>query len=438
LAALRERLHHDTAAWQALNDIFSQLTRYPERLREVLLTDGYLYAERPDLASLLANGVSLDQLFTERELEITRGSVVKHAVRKHREYQWADGADAGQPARLWLFDRVSIRGQAMSPNKHVALGDLRERLGATRVEVERLSADAALAQVSYGEQAVAAVLAIRDGEFELECEVVPPAMASAVEESRALRTRHARLMERLQTAIAEQVAEGLPFDEPKTEEGQQDGKLRQEWRSAYRHGYTTYEFNGDEYRVFGAGGIPRIPQVCVDFITDTWERMAGTRWGKRNEGRRRFVGRLDFDTLDIENRRSVENLIDFAVAHPEWFELMLIPESERIPFAERSRFFRRLYDLRTEFQPGDVVAILGPRDDDKLHYHSFFILADDPLTSMPTTVAANAGRPRIRTWEGEMQNAPRRSIIARIRPRQAWLESITAAEPVPTAELAAK
>jgi hypothetical protein len=74
------------------------------------------------------------------------------------------------------------------------------------------------------------------------------------------------------------------------------------------------------------------------------------------------------------------------------------------------------------------VAILGPRDDEKLHYHSFFIVDADPLSGMPTELAANAGRPRIRSWEGEMQSAPRRSILARIRPRPIWLEALVAPE----------
>ena len=70
------------------------------------------------------------------------------------------------------------------------------------------------------------------------------------------------------------------------------------------------------------------------------------------------------------------------------------------------------------------MAILGLRDDERMHYHSFIVVSDDPLTGMPTAVAANAGRPRIRNWEAEMQNAPRRSIIARIRPRLEWLEAL--------------
>ena len=43
---------------------------------------------------------------------------------------------------------------------------------------------------------------------------------------------------------------------------------------------------------------------------------------------------------------------------------------------------------------------------------------------MPILLASNAGRPRIRTWEGEMRAAPRRSIHTRIRPRLDWLEQV--------------
>ncbi len=102
----------------------------------------------------------------------------------------------------------------------------------------------------------------------------------------------------------------------------------------------------------------------------------------------------------------------------------------------RGRFFGDLYAKRASYRPGDVVVIYGLRDDEKLHYHSFFVYESDPVTGMPTLVASNAGRPRIRTWENEMQNAPRRSVFARIRPRLSWLEkhvrapeSVAASEP---------
>lgn len=429
LAILRDRLFKEGVPWQALNDVFSQLKRYPKRLRQVLLTDGYLWAEKSDLAALLSSGISLSQLFVESEIDVLRGITRRRATRQRDDYVWADGPEAGQPARLWLFDRIVVHGEQLGPNLHVTVGDLRERLGATRIEIERLTRHAALAQLVYAEQSVPALLRIEAGRLELDCEAIAPELEPEIAAARATARRRARVLGRLRVAIAEQIDEALPFDEPKTEEGQQDGKLRGEWKTAYLQGKNVFEFNGDKYPVFGQSGIPRIPQVCVDFITDTWERVADTRWAKRDAGRERHVGRLDFDAVSMENRRSVENLIDFAVAHPDWFELMLIPETERIAFANRTDFFRRLYALRSEFQPGDVVAILGPRDDEKLHYHSFFIIADDPLTSMPTLVAANAGRPRIRTWEGEMQNAPRRSIVARIRPKLEWLERIVGTAP---------
>jgi len=436
LLALRAQLFRDGVPWQALNDIFSKLKRTPKRLRQVLLTDGYLYAEKPDLAALLSSGIALNQLFTEHDLDVTRGDTTRRALRKNGDYVWAEGPEAGQLARLWLFDRIAVRGESLSRAKHISFGDLRERLGATSIEIERLTPSGILARLVYAEHEVPAALRTKNGRLELECEAIAPESKAAVEIARQHNQRRDRVIAQLRVVVNEQVEEGLPFDEPKTEEGQQDGKLRQEWQTAYLQGQHKYTFNGDDYPVFGPRGVPRTPQVCVDFITDSLERLAGTHWQPREAGRARVVGRLDFDAMGIENRRSVENLIDFGTAHPEWFEILLIPETERVVLADRARFFRRLFELRSDFQPGDIVAILGPRDDEKLHYHSFFILASDPATAMPTLLAANAGKPRIRSWEGEMQNAPRRAIMARVRPRLEWLEAIAGLDGKSASEVA--
>jgi hypothetical protein len=430
LAKLRERLHAAQHPWQALHDAFSQLKGHPRQLRQVILTDGYLYAETPNLAALLSE-ISLARLFSEAELDVTRGPDTRRALRKAGDYVWADGPEAGRPALLWLFDRIAVHGEQLSGPKHVSVSDLHRQTSANRIEIERLSTDRVLATLVYGDQRVPALLSIREGRLVLDCEVVRPEAVPAVAAARKLNQRRERVIDRLRAAVSEQVDERLPFDEPKTEEGQQDGQLRLHWRIAYAGGQQTFEFNGDEYPVFGPNGIPRTPQVCVDFITDTWERMAGTGWAPRGEGRARHIGRLDVDALGVENRRRVASLVDFAGAHPEWFETKVIPEPERIRFAAREDFFRHLFEQRSDFQPGDVVAILGPRDDDTLHYHSFFIFAADPVTGMPTLVAANAGRPRIRTWEAEMQNAPLRSIVARVRPKLEWLEAIAETEEQP-------
>jgi hypothetical protein len=130
----------------------------------------------------------------------------------------------------------------------------------------------------------------------------------------------------------------------------------------------------------------------------------------------------------MANRRSVERFVDFARIHREAFDVYDPPPEARVPFRQRAQFFAALYAARAQYRQGDIVAILGPRDDEKLHYHSFIIVGSDPLSGLPTELAANAGRPRIRSWEGELSNAPRRSIFARVRPTQVWLDSFLASE----------
>jgi hypothetical protein len=215
----------------------------------------------------------------------------------------------------------------------------------------------------------------------------------------------------------------LPFDEPRTEDGQQDGELRRAWLWAYRHGWDSYTFNDDGYRVFDGQGRPYIPEVCIDFVTDVLERASGTWYRPRHEERARTQGGLDFDLLGIENRRSVENFVDFAWAHPEWFEVVDLEAEERVPLIAGERFFTTLYEHRARYRPGDIVTLHGLRSDGKVHYHSFFVVDADPVTGMPTQVASNAGVPRVRTWEQELRPAPLRSIRSRVRPRLEWLEA---------------
>ncbi len=423
---LRQRLFESrdpASLWRAV----LAAGKTPEQLRALVLSDGYLYAETPELA-VLFNDLSLTQLFSEPALVLLRGNQVRRLRREGAEYRIAEGPEEGQVALLWLFDRVVVEGQEVSRPRHVALGDLAERLGSTEIRVERLTDQRVLAKVLYEDLEVPTLFEVVDGALELRCELLDEKSRNLVHSARRTSHRRARVQAAFNLAIGAQVDAGIPFDEPKTEEGQEDGKLRGEWRLAYRSGARSFEYNGDRYPVFDALGRPRVPQVCVDFITDTWELMSGTHYGTANQPRARQIGRLDFNTLPIANRRSVEQLLAFASEHPEWFDVLTIPEAKRVPLKARGEFFQRLRLAHRDYNPLDVIAILGYRDDEKLHYHSFFITKEDPLTGMPIWVASNAGRPRIRTWEAEMRNAPRRSVIARIRPQLSWLEQIVGTE----------
>lgn len=258
----------------------------------------------------------------------------------------------------------------------------------------------------------------------LDCELLEPGYRQQVMHAREREKRQRALLVAQHRAIDAMIREALPFDEPRTEEGQQDGKLRPEWRGAYRLGRDWYEFNGDRYYVFDRQGRPRVPQVCIDFITDALERASGTWWQHRDQQRGRVLGKLSFDEFGIDNRRSVERFTKFAWEHPERFDVVYSMPDERIPLRAGDAFFTHLVEHAARYRPGDIVNILGLRSDEKHHYHSFFVYRADPVSGMPIWLAGNAGRPRLRSWYGEMLNAPRRSIHSRIRPRLEWLETV--------------
>ncbi|HEX4336003.1 MAG TPA: hypothetical protein VH062_08830 [Polyangiaceae bacterium] len=415
---------------KALFEAYPGLQKRRDVARELLLTEGYVYAAWPPMASALSNLIRPEDLFHDPLLYVQRGSVTLRAgLRENKAgafYTYLDGPEAGARVKLLLFDRVATDRASLAEPLHRDVGALRDVLGFEEMTVRRLTADHVVADLRYGDVFVPSVLRANGAALALECEAVPAPSRASVLTARRDTLRRERLLERLRGVIRDQVEEGLPFDEPKTEVGQQDGKLRQQWVWAYRYGRNEFDFNEDKYNVFDLKGRPRVPQVCIDFVTDTLERASGSWYRPRGEPRERVAGRLDFAALGIDNERSVESFIEFAKAHPEAFEVVELSDEERVPYARRAEFFAHLSEHRDRYRPGDIVTIYGMRDDEKMHYHSFFVYDADPVTGAPSLVAANAGRPRIRPWEAEMQSAPKRSIRARIRPRLEWLEAMTA------------
>jgi hypothetical protein len=128
------------------------------------------------------------------------------------------------------------------------------------------------------------------------------------------------------------------------------------------------------------------------------------------------MGRLDFNETGIVNRRAVLAFVDFAEKQPEIFETRRFQDEERIPFQHRSRFFTFLVDHADEVRAGDVVAIHGLKRDNRVHQHAILVERTDPLTGFPYGLADQMKRPRRRTWEGIMAEAPARSLLYRVRP----------------------
>jgi hypothetical protein len=424
---------------RALYESYSALQKRRDLARALLLNEGYVYATWPPFASALSNLVRPEDLFHEPVLYIQRGAETLRAKLKQdrngASYTYLDGPEAGARVKLFLYDRVAANPAGLAAPLHRDVGKLRTELGFEEMRVQHLSEEHVVAELRYGDAFVPSVLRSQGAALSLECEVIPPASRSAVLAAREENLQRGRILEKIRAVITEQVEEALPFDEPKTEVGQQDGKLRQQWVWAYRYGRNDFDFNEDKYKVFDGRGRPRVPQVCIDFVTDTLERASGSWYRHRGEPRERIPGRLDFAALGIDNERSVESFVEFAKAHPEAFDVFELPGEERVPYARRAEFFAHLAAHRDRYRPGDIVTIYGMRDDEKMHYHSFFVYDADPVTGAPSLVAANAGRPRVRPWEAEMVSAPKRSIRARIRPKLPWLTAVMAAPEAVPADL---
>jgi hypothetical protein len=423
----RSMLRRTSSPWSVLKSLWTLFSLRPDLGHAALLREGYLYADKPELAFALVDLVSAQLLFSDKQIWVQRGERLLHAERALTgHYVWSDGPEAGEKVRLRLFDRLGTG--PVPPPLHRDFRAFARRLGFDRVKLQHLGVDTIVAELRYGSVWVPTVIEARGAALELGCELIPDEVHAQV---MAVRARHAKqesVLEPLRREILAQVQEGLPFDEPLTEYGQQDGQLRRRWLRAYESGKHNYEFTDDLYYVFNAKGRPLVPQVCVDFIFDSFERASGTWWRERGAPRQRVVGKLDFATLSDETRRRATSFIELARGRPESFDVWAVPERDRVPFKYGRELSKYLTENAERFQPGDVVMIRGYAPWDKrhreMHFHSFFIVDSDPLTGMPLTLAGNPGRPVLQTWQFEAFRTPERSIWYRIRPRLEWLEHV--------------
>lgn len=423
--AARARQALDAARAQAttLYSMYPRLVRDKALARQVLLTDGYLFARTPSLAFGLSRVTRLEDLFDAERLWLERGAERQVLVRKGRGKRAVYVEEGSERRATLLFlDRVATDPAELARPLHRELDTVHRELGFDSASVRQQSRDFVVLDARYSDEVVPTLLVVEGARLELACEALPAASTARILAYRKEQRERAALIGRVRAAIDEQIDETLPFDEPRTEYGQEDGKLREAFNDAYLRGLDHYEYNDDRYWVFDGAGRPVVPQVCIDFITDTLERAAGTGYGSRDEPRGRKLGGLDFDAVDVPSRRRVQDFVGFAERQADWFELWR-PE-RHVPLRGRKRFFAFLEQHRSQFRPGDIVIIYGPRDDGQAHYHSFFVVQSDPLTGMPIQVASNAVRPQIRSWEAEMANAPGRSIRVRVRPRSSWLAAV--------------
>lgn len=404
--------------------VHSLLARYkrdPRALRSLLLREGYAFFDEPADALALATSVHLSDLFDEPEIWIQRGRDVRKLRREEKRkeiaYRYIDGPSEGRAADLLFGDRVAVTEDALRSPMHRDLRALADEIGFDRMRIKRRTEGAILADLRFGERWASAVITSEGAALELGCLAEQKAAREEITQVREATAPRRRALATMHDVITSQVTAAIRFDRPEGEKtADRDGILRPIWATAYFQGRQAFSFEGTTFQVFDANGLPWPPQVCVDFVLDTFERSSGTWYSPRGERPARTQGRVDFNEVGIQNRRGVLAFADFAEKQPELFQVRRFQGAERIPFGERSKFFAFLVEHAGELQMGDVTAIHGMKRDDRIHQHAILVEWTDPITGFPYGLADQMKKPRRRTWEGIMAEAPKRSLLYRVRP----------------------
>lgn len=433
--------------WQKLKPLLRRYKRKKEVLRALLLRGDMLYVEDMRAAADIYRFVGLVNLFGEDTIYLRRGDVIHELHRRdHWTYVHTDGPMKGARARLLLYDRVALDRAALGERVGWDLNRLRPRAALKSFKVTTYDAEVlrgtATTRGNKTLPGAAFYLPARgesdddgdkvgDDEGRLTLALVIDAEArdatlAEINEDRAGASLKAGILQ----AGEKMVAEALRFDEPKTEEGQQDGMLRWRWLAAYRAGAHSYTFNGDRYTVFTRQGDPDVPQVCIDFVYDSIDRWSGNWWTPRGQGRHHTEGTINIaDYTGRIGRRQVSQLTRMPKEHPDIFQAIDYPLEERIPYKDTEGFYGRLEALSETTLPGDIITIYGKKDDDRNHWHSFMVYDLDPMYHQPYLLIGNAGRARVQVWHDVMRTGPRRAITHRIQLREDWLEQRRPAEP---------
>ncbi len=284
VASLRARHRHDPAA-----------------LRALALREGYAYAPEPLDALALVTELSLADLFAEPAIWIQRGADTRRLERtvKRSEitYRYVDGPLAGRAADLLFGDRVAVgRGGARraapprpaQPRRHGGL-----RPGDPGPPHRRGAARGAPLRGAAGPRPCSRRGARRSrwAASRRTRRRAPPSRPSAPPTGvrrRALLAMH--------DVVSEELSEALRFDRPEGEKtAEHDGELRPVWLTAYLQGRPSFQYQGASYPVFDGAGKAWPPEVCVDFVLDSFERASGTWFAPRGGRLQRVRGRLDFD-----------------------------------------------------------------------------------------------------------------------------------------------
>ncbi|MBW2457905.1 MAG: hypothetical protein JRI68_25595 [Deltaproteobacteria bacterium] len=440
-----QRLERSTDPLGDIRELIAEHRREPKTLRRALLREGYLFV--PTIADALAvvQQLGLTHLFDEPEIYLLRDGTV-HQLRRGKagrktRYLHADGPRKGEPAELLFADRVGLDAAALTRDTlAVDFSAAAETFGFERIRQAQLTADWLAGEVRYGPKTwVPVVFDVRGPSARLQCHALSAATADSVATAHAAAQRFNRVQARIRQVAYAQVQEQIPFDVARAGTGDASDRfpLRARWLEAYDEGRRSFRLKGKRYPVYDAQGRPLVPQVCLEFAYDTWERASGTWYQGATRATpksplqpqpKRVLGGLTIDALGIDNRRRVSKFLDYADEHPETFDVWHTPSEDRVTFAKHGRFFATLAKHADQFRRGDLLIVSRLKQTSRARYHTMIVIEIDPFVGIPTLVAGNAAKPRIQTIDGVMQISPRRYLKMRIRPQPGWLDQAVLAD----------
>lgn len=415
---LRELINSGKTAWPTFNSLIPSFINNPKFGRDVLLKEGYIYTDDSNAAYAISQLIKAHHIFNDKYITIQRGNVKMRAEKVKNTYFFKDGPFAKEEVSLMMYDRIYTK----EPNEqlHIDFRYLKNKYQFDTIDIVKYSDSHILSNLYYDNLKIKSIINLNN--MEIECQESNSDIDINLLYNKIVERKNRFIgIQNLKQAISNSVIERLPFDEPIHEYGLQlDGKLRPRWEYSYLLGKTSFNYNGDKYYIYDNLGRPKVPQVCIDFIIDTFDRASGT-WYNTKEKPQKNIG--SFNSSEHSSfLRNVTEFNNFVNKNKQWFEVNNI---KSIKHFNEEDFYSYMYDKN--YKDGDIILIKGktPWDKKEVHFHSFFIFETDPISGIPTIIAGNAGPASFRPWEIERRRTPDRFIFMSVRLKQDFLDLLS-------------